>query len=86
MFAKIFLNTACQTKPQPYNAFFSNISAQGGLFFKPFLVFSIVKGTNGVEKSENVVHQPQKLPQKAIVAGKLDLIGKNGFLFMHLIE
>ena len=33
--AKMFLNMAHQTKPQPHFVFFSNISTQGGPFFKP---------------------------------------------------
>ena len=34
---------------------------------------------------ENFLHEPQILPQKPKIAGKLDLIGPNGYSFSYLL-
>ena len=74
--------------------FFSIISAQGGLFFKP--IFALKPWDQGGRfgynkrykrsflKSEIFCHEPRKWPKKPKIAGKLELIGKKGFSFRYL--
>ena len=71
--------------------FFSIISAQGGLFFKP--IFALKPWDQGGRfgynkrykrsflKSKNFPREPRKWPQKPKIAGKLELIGKKRFSF-----
>ena len=69
--------------------FFSNISGQGGPFFKPIFAlkpwdrdgrFEYNKRYKRSKKDgESFVHEPQILPQKPKIAGKPDLIGQDGY-------
>ena len=73
---------------------FANISGQGGPFFKPIFALKPWDRDGRFEynkrykqsfyKTEDFSREHQKSPQKPKIAGKPDLIGKNGFSFRHL--
>jgi len=78
IFAKMYFNTAHQTKQPTKKWVFSNISAQGGSFFKPIFALKPWDRDGGFEYNkrfkqskkyvENSVHEPQILPQKPKIA------------------
>ena len=74
---------ARQTNPHPHFVFLKYLSTGWSVFQTDFCiatvnVLSTIKGPN-----VNFSRDSQKLPQKPKIAGKLDLIGKNGFSFRH---
>ena len=87
--AEIFAKPNCNP-----TLFFSNISSQGGPFFKPIFALKSWDWDGRFEynkrfkwsfyKSEDFFREPQKFPQKPKIAGKPDLIGKHGFSCRHL--